>query len=316
MPVHLKPREINEKVSIKRLKMVLMIDEATTLVGMKFYNAFRWVIDQVIEPAWLLSWENSDLPEHPLPFTTIFMGTHSKVTQFLPPKHEASARYTLDIMKIPEPFTALDWDIEVPDEIKQLKRYNPLTYSSLADMTWLARFGRPCWMAQWGTSLKWSPESKSENANNIITLAEVKLHNIPTEDGFDTKFKALIDPDQKLQLFSEEERILTCSAIIGILAIINLDFFAPKRAAALVASRLRWALGCDKKRDFLLTTYPSEPVVAEAAFRLLFAKLPHTNQDFVLRKILEVVVSQVERGDYDAGGDGELCARILCLTPF
>ena len=142
------------KVSIKRLKMVLMIDEATTLVGMKFYNAFRWVIDQVIEPAWLLSWENSDLPKYPLPFTTIFMGTHSKVTHFLPPKHEASARYTFDVMKIPEPFTALDWDIEVPNEIKQLKRYNPLMYSSLADMTWLARFGRPCWMAQWGTSLE------------------------------------------------------------------------------------------------------------------------------------------------------------------
>ena len=142
MSAHLKPKEMNER-PIQRLKMVLMIDEATTLVHLKFYNAFRWVIDQVIERSWILSLENMDRLECPLPFTTIFMGTHSNVAHFLPPAYEASARYALDMMGIPEPFTALDWDIEVPDEIKRLNRYDPLMYSSLADMTWLARFGRP-----------------------------------------------------------------------------------------------------------------------------------------------------------------------------
>ena len=318
MPVHLKPKDMNG-ATIKRLKMVLMIDEATTLVEMRFYNAFRWVIDQVIEQAWILSRENRgnvDPPELALPFTAIFMGTHSKVAHFLPPKYDASARYAFDIMKIPEPFTALDWDIKVPDVpgIEQFKKYYSLRYSYLADMTWLARFGRPCWMALWGTSLKLPLMSKCEAANEIISLIKNKLHN---KGGFiDILKKIANNTIQEPQSCEKEEFILTCSAIIGVLAIINLDFFAPKRAADLVASRLRWALGCDRKRDYLLTTYPSEPMVAEAAFRLLFAELPLPNQNFALRKILEVVVSQVERGDYDAGGDGELCARILCLLFF
>jgi hypothetical protein len=318
-PLHLKSKSIS-RTPIKRLKMVLMIDEASNLVEWQFYNAFRWVIDQVIEQAWILKKDKH--PDCPLPFTTIFMGTHSKVSHFLPPRDDLSARYYLEIMKVPEPFTALDWDIKVPSDLLEL-HYDPLKYSNLAEMTWLARFGRPCWMAQWGTSLQSSSQledqyglssgSRRRDANKIISAAQDKLHHKGLQGGFAKMFTDMVDSRQQKEP-TDEDFVLTCSAIIGVLAILNLDFSAPKRAANLVASRLRWALGCDRKREFLLTTYLSEPVLAEAAFRLLFTQLPGRKQDFILGKMLEIVNDQVERGDYNAGSDGEFCGRILCLS--
>jgi hypothetical protein len=319
IPLHLKPNGIS-RTPIKRLKMVIMIDEASNLVEWQFYNAFRWVIDQVIERAWIL--KKDKRPDCHLPFTAIFMGTHSKVSHFLPPMDDLSARYYLEIMKVPEPFTALDWDIKVPSDLPEL-HYDPLKYSNLAEMTWLARFGRPCWMAQWGTSLQSSSQledqdglssgSRRRDANEIISAAQEKLHHKGLRGGFVKMFSDMVDSRQQKEQ-TDEDFVLTCSAIIGVLAILNLDFSAPKRAANLVASRLRWALGCDRKREFLLTTYLSEPVLAEAAFRLLFTQLPSPNQDFPLRKMLQIVNDQVERGDYNAGSDGEFCARILCLS--
>ena len=79
-----------------------------------------------------------------------------------------------------------------------------------------------------------------------------------------------------------------------------------------MSSRLRWAVGCDKRRKFLLSTYPSEPILAEAAFRLLFTKAQEADPEIMLKRILQVMAIEVERGDVDVGGDGELVARILC----
>ena len=306
MPDYLKPKGQAEK-SFGRLKMVLMIDEAKYLTDTRFYAAFRWVIDQVIEPAWLLK----KSPNQPLPFMTIFLGTNSTMPDFLPPGEDSSNRYFIDYMKVPQPFTALDWDITVPEEQFPKRK---MTYASLADMTWLARFGRPFWLAQWGTCLKTgSAEGWRRAADNIITAAENKLHQMGSRREFARKFvsytaKEILPTDE----WKREEIILTASAILGVLAIINLDFTSPKRAELLVSSRLRWAVGCDKQRKFLLSTYPSEPILAEAAFRLLFAEAQEADPEIVLKRILQVMAIEVGRGDIDVGGDGELVARILC----
>ena len=287
--------------------MVLMIDEAKYLTDTRFYAAFRWVIDQVIEPAWLLK----KSPNQPLPFMAIFLGTNSTMADFLPPGEDSSNRYFVDYMKTPQPFTALDWDITVPE---QYPKHKKLTYSSLADMTWLARFGRPFWLAQWGTCLKMgSTEGRRRTADNIITAAENKLHQMGSRREFARKFisytkKEILPTDERRR----EEIILTASAILGVLAVINLDFTSPKRAELLVSSRLRWAVGCDKKRKLLFSTYPSEPILAEAAFRLLFTEVQEADPEIVLKRILEVIAIEVDRGDVDVGGDGELVARILC----
>ena len=298
---------------IGRLKMVLMIDEAKYLVGLKYLNAFRWIVDQVVERAWisaigkLTPEENPGLPSEPLPFMVFFLGTNSTVADFLPAGEDSSARYFLDFMKVPPPFTALDWDITVSEE--SILAYTTLNYESLAEMTWLCRFGRPYWQAQWGSSLAHS-KMKLRDASNLITIAENKLHNQHSRRQFLNLFRR--DRAKELTNLSSdrEDFILTCSAIIGVLAIIHLDFTSPKRAEDLVASRLRWAVGCDRKRTYLLTTYPSEPLLADAAFRLLFAK--GVTEGKILRSILNVVAEEVEKGDYDVGGDGELVGRLLC----
>ena len=55
-------------------------------------------------------------------------------------------------------------------------------------------------------------------------------------------------------------------------------------------------------------------MLAEAAFHLLFAKTADAKNPYkILDRILSVVVGEVERGDYDVGGDGELVAMILCM---
>ena len=145
MDEHLK-RSSNIVQRLGRLRMVLMIDEAKYLVGLKFYNSFRWIIDQVIEQAWLLA--NRKSVRGPLPFMAFFLGTNSTIADFLPPGEDSSARYFFEFMKVPPPFTALDWDITVPENSVLDYDLNTLTYESLAEMTWMCRFGRPYWGLQ------------------------------------------------------------------------------------------------------------------------------------------------------------------------
>ena len=307
MHVDLKPKG-KASQRIGRLKMLIMIDEAKFLVEKKFFNAFRWIIDQVVERSWISA--NPMGTHAPLPFMVFFLGTNSKVADFLPPGEDSSARYFTNFMKVPPPFTALDWDVTIPNN--SVLHYNILKYESLAEITWLCRFGRPYWQAQWGSTLSQSSD-KINDACRLITFAENKLHQKRSRNDF----RKLFGHNQKTELTretsEEEDFILTCSAILAVLAVIDLDFTSPKRAEDLVASRLRWAIGCDIKRTYLLTTYPSEPLLAEAAFRLLFAKIEDEQSPRrILNTILKVVAEQVEKGDYDVGGDGELVARLLC----
>ena len=289
--------------------MVLFFDEAKTLVDTDHYNALRWVLDEVIPEAWTFAHakRGGGQEQEPLPYIVMFLGTNSTVADFLPPEEESSARYFLDHMTVPQPFTALDWDVNIGKEYPR----GAVTYNSLAEMTWLARFGRPMWESQWSLSVGKPPDEKAAMAARIIRFAEIKLHHCHQDGGFRNLFTGTNLTLQKEK--KDLDFILTCSAILGVLAVLDLDFTSPKRAADLVASRLRWAAGCDKKRSYLLTCYPSEPILAEAASRLLFFSF-RGNHHNVLKTILDVVATQINNGDYDFGGDGELAARLLCIA--
>lgn len=293
-----------------RMLMVLFFDEAKTLVDTDHYNALRWVLDEVIPAAYRMEHLKRGLrgEKEPLPYIVMFLGTNSTVADFLPPDEDSSARFFLDHMTVPQPFTALDWDVNIGKEYRR----GTVTYNSLAEMTWLARFGRPMWDSQWSLSVGKEAEEKALQAEQILRFAEVKLHHRHQDGGFRTLF---IGTSLTLATRKKDPSfILTCSAILGVLAVLDLDFTSPKRAADLVASRLRWAAGCDQNRTYLLTCYPSEPILAEAASRLLFFNF-RGNHHNVLNTILEVVATQINNGDYDFGGDGELAARLLCIAP-
>jgi hypothetical protein len=309
VPAHLKEGPGDGDKNCKgRIKMAFVIDEAKFLVDNNYYDSFRWVIDQVIERSHALK---GNL-EEPLPFIVIFLGTNSKVAHFLPPGEDSSARYFKSDMKVPAPFTALAWDIDLEDSDFACRNLN---YSSLAEMAWLARFGRPVWFALWGSRLGQELSLRYNAAEELINLAMNKLHQGGSQTGYCNLFS--VTQLSKTNYPDEEESyILTCSAILGVLAVIDFDFSSPKRTNDLVASRLRWAVGCNKERTYLLTAYPSEPVLAEAASRLLFMKLPGSgNPGTILKRILGKVADEVAKGSYDIGGDGELVARILCMTP-
>jgi hypothetical protein len=295
-----------EEAECGRILMVLFFDEAKTLVDTDYYNALRWVLDEVIPEAYTMEKLKRGLggEKEPLPYIVMFLGTNSTVADFLPPDEDSSARFFLEHMTIPQPFTALDWDVNIGKEYRR----GTVTYNTLAEMTWLARFGRPMWDSQWSLSIGEDAEERVLQAERILRFAEVKLHHRHQEGGFRNLFKGTNLATQK----KDTDFVLTCSAILGVLAVLDLDFTSPKRAADLVASRLRWAAGCDQKRTYLLTCYPSEPILAEAASRLLFFNF-RGNHHNVLTTILEVVATQINNGDYDFGGDGELAARLLCI---
>jgi hypothetical protein len=315
---------------IGRIRMVLMLDEAKTLVDLKYYNAFRWVLDNVVERAWIQS--NRTLHQ-PLPFLAVFLGTNSKVVDFLPPGKDASHRYYASSIKVPQPFTALDWDVYVSEPYKLPKLHsgdgpqnrNPdrsqiahalsrkLNYLHLAEIGWLSRFGRPIWNALWSSYAEDSQDTRRMEGRKIIRFAENKLHQCNPDGGFYKLMDQYINYSRAFgQPKSTEEYILTCSAILAVLLGLDLDLTSPQRAADLVASRLRWAAGCDHKRTYLLTTYPSEPILAEAAFQLFFTEIGGTPGGPAHEAILQAVAKEVVKGDYDIGGDGELAARLLC----
>ena len=74
-----------------------MIDEAKHLVDLSSYNAFRWVIDEVIEQGFLVERPNAS---RPLPFMVFFLGTNSKVADFLPPDEDSSERFYSSFLKV------------------------------------------------------------------------------------------------------------------------------------------------------------------------------------------------------------------------
>jgi len=308
MPTNLKPPTYSN-TSIGRLKMVLILDEAKTLVGLDYYNSFRWILYNVIERAFRLG--RHATPTKPAPFVAVFLGTHSKVADFLPAGVDSSYRYFASFVAVPPPFTSLDWDVHVSEPYISADRRDltRVTYSQIEKIGWLSRFGRPVWYARWAMKQSASCATRCEEAQRLI-----ELHHTQDRHAFEAKFEDYEQTEKRLETFaSREDFIQTCSAILAVLVGLDCDFSAPQRAADLVASRLRWALGCDSSRKHVFTTYLSEPILAKAASRLFFYVLRGLQKP-VYFKILEVVGKEIGKGYYDPGSDGELAAKILCTS--
>jgi hypothetical protein len=306
-----------------RIRLLVVFDEANTLIEENYYNSLRWVLDKVIQPAWETGWAKYPLVR-PMPFMAIFLGTNSKVADFTPPGAQASYRYYTGAMNVPRPFTALAWDVHVANPVRLRRRQtgrrsgtNPpasLRYQDLATMDWLCRFGRPVWYARWRSMFDDTDEARSIEKDRIIHLAQKKLCVLKDERDNDLRGLMLDNNDGRKEL--TEEAIQAASAVLSVLVGIDFDFACPDRATELVASRLRWAIASNDSLTRFLTTYPSEPILAEAAHQFFFNKIIPGSSRKVSNGILNVVLKEIEHGNYDFGSDGELTARILCNTPF
>ena len=119
----------------------------------------------------------------------------------------------------------------------------------------------------------------------------------------------------------DEESSLTIFAILAIRLHLDLDFAAPSRASKLVASRLRWLVDVDSHRKYLVTTYGSEPILAEAAAYLLNSPRDRDNSNLRITthpwiSPLEELEQQLSHGYVNKGAHGELTARLLRIYPY
>jgi hypothetical protein len=295
----------------------LVLDEAKTLIDQDLYNSCRWVFDNVIQQAWEKGkWRGQPSKyarTRPLPFMAIFLGTNSKVADFIPPGEDASYRYFIRSTKVPRPFTSLPWDVHVGKSFRLKKRVSSrrsasLRYSHLSTMDWLCRFGRPVWYARWSSV---PDEARMTEKEQIIHMVQEKLCHI-TQCSVET-FRATMAnyvEGKKDSGSVSEDLIQASSAVLAVLVGLDFDFTCPSRAAELVASRLRWAVASNDSLTRFLTTYPSEPILAEAAFRLFFGEI--VSGWPIYKGILNLILTEIEKGNYDFGSDGELTARILC----
>ena len=144
---------------------------------------------------------------------------------------------------------------------------------------------------------------------NIIQMAQEKLCHVSAGTVDDFKFAMVKSTKRDNEV--REALIQASSALLAVLVGLDFDFTCPSRAADLVASRLRWAVASNDNLTRFLTTYPSEPILAEAASRLFFSEIGQGAA--VYSEVLKLILNEIERGNYDFGSDGELTARILCL---
>jgi hypothetical protein len=327
----LKPAAIQE-AECDRVRFVMVFDEAKTLVDCNYYNSFRWIFDNVIPRAWEYG-TSAYAKKKPLPFMAIFLGTNSQVADFIPPPDNSSYRYFIRSTSVPRPFTALAWDAHIqkplPSSFKSRGRSlrstsTRLQYNCLPTMDWLCRFGRPVWYARWRSVFDAAKDARGQEKEEILLLVQEKLCHIQrgSVDEFrqcmveyaqnnDFPFKNGNGRNEEGKVRTIEDMIQASSAILAVLVGLDFDFSCPSRAAEMVASRLRWAVASNESLTRFLTTYPSEPVLAEAASQLFFNPIIDGSKP-VYTGVLKMVLREIEQGNYDFGSDGELTARIIC----
>ena len=107
---------------------------------------------------------------------------------------------------------------------------------------------------------------------------------------------------------------LTQLAVLDVRLLINYD---PRGKAAatefeLVANHMRTAFSVPEHREYLRSSYPSEPILAEAAARQMWQFRQHD----ILSGSAQVLKTHMMSGLLDQGERGELVARLLLVSAY
>ena len=303
--------------SLRPLPFLLIIDEAAFLFQANYMHSFSWVLD---EPLIDVLCSNA-VPVNSERFFVLMLGTHSQISHFAPDQFSRSERYFEYRRKVPSVFLSLGWDSRLEPLSEPLS-----TLEGSAHIKELVQWGRPLWSSLYDALQKQvgkahavqkdNPVSKDlldaqalksciQYAKRKLSLSRVTKH-LRVED-LDTDFKSLS---------SSDPAALTTFAILAIRLHLDLDFVFPSRASRLVSSAMRWLVDVTQDRKHIVTTYGSEPILAEAA-----AFLMHSHQFFgglnkdepPVTPLLEELLEQLNQGHVDRGSNGELTARILCI---
>ncbi|KAL6303725.1 hypothetical protein BKA93DRAFT_786438 [Sparassis latifolia] len=218
-----------------------------------------------------------------LPIFCITLSTNSNLTKFSPPqKRHHSARVVEGLSDpLQPPYTELPFDC-LP-EGKPILGTKEKTLAEVADIGFMAMFGRPLWSAQLrgGVEKKW-----------LLELARMKLMGMEkyTEDIDQSKRGLLAALSTRLLLDFEPTREVSRSM-----------------EAQLVEANMRIAYSVPKHREYVRSGCPSEPILAEAAAQAM---------NELKRTVPEQLADFVVDGLIGKGEKGELVMRLLLVQAY
>ncbi|KAF5341557.1 hypothetical protein D9757_014561 [Collybiopsis confluens] len=217
-----------------------------------------------------------------LPLFAIFLSTTGRIDQFIPPKEDDdSARLQSGELRLIPPFCALGWDhgaLPVPAKMK---------LSSVASIEYKASLGRPLFAFRYRTALNLNDPDRKEIIDNIVSFTAQKLIRRDTNHRPDR-----LTRDQELACLSARLPIEFMSSI-------------PTQAEKdQIGKHMRVCLLVDEGFLRFTSFNPSEPIVAEGAYNLMYDNRLSFNAPQALSNILHGF--SVHQGDR-----GELVAMLL-----
>ncbi|KAF5366321.1 hypothetical protein D9757_012918 [Collybiopsis confluens] len=217
-----------------------------------------------------------------LPLFAIFLSTTGRIDQFIPPKEDDdSARLQRGELRLIPPFCALGWDHGALPFPAQMK------LSSVASIEYKASLGRPLFAFRYRTALNLNDQDRKEIIENIVSFTAQKLIRRDTNHRPDR-----LTRDQELACLSARLPIEFMSSI-------------PTQAEKdQIGKHMRVCLSVDEGFLRFTSFNPSEPIVAEGAYSLMYDNRLSFNAPRALSNVLHGF--SVHQGDR-----GELVAMLL-----
>ena len=207
-------------------------------------------------------------------FMALFTDTLSRVSNFSPAKrHDPSTRVG-DGERLYKPFYLLD--------VFDCRVQRPANITVSSSIAQIRSMGRPLWA------------DVDEGAIIEFAMEKILCDRKKARDIYEAERTVVI------------EKVTEALAILGPRLYLEISSLS-QQASELVSSHMRILRHVDGTRESLVTTSPSEPVLAEAASHIM-------NCSGILVQVLDHLVSSIRNHIVvNAGDQGELVGRILCL---
>ena len=290
------------------LPFCLIVDEAAYLHTSLYMKAWMWVLDQVVVSILDKTPTESGGEDPADHIFFLMLGTHSQITHFAPDEHFPSERYFERTQALPSVFLNFAWDSSY-----QLPAKN--TYDASNSLQHLIQYGRPLWLSYIDGLTRLAQRLSKTFERGLLEryLREACI-------GFAVmKLAPLASGNQ----ISESEKANSAFATMAVRLHLDIDLGNPKRASELVASKMRWLVNVSEMRYRIRTTYLSEPILAEAAACIMNGFLwkrpqeppfPDRDHGSPMTYFIEKLGSELNHSYVDRGSNGELTARLLCMS--
>ena len=230
----------------------------------------------------------------------LFTDTTLRITNFERRWKDDTSGWDIEPRPLPVPkqfdpiyfFTSIDAHARIIDN-----NYAISDHGQVAKVERLLKFGRAGWYSLHSAKAKSSPNRRWFNKITILNLAISKLlggiSNI-------VNLKRQLIPTTNMQWTPKTHLCLLATLAVRLSLIIG-PFYA--EAGELISSHMAVLLGIDG--HFLRTSYPSEPILAEAS--------AHIMADVGWDNVLKALYYHVQNGIVNPSYRGELLSKVLCL---